>query len=67
MKIVNINTVRTVFDMMQRLNSLDRKIDLLREMSDCDGSIVIQNIDREEIIDLLEEYRVFLYEMKVAK
>ena len=59
--------MKTVFDAMQRLNSLDCKIYLLREMSDCDGSIVIQNIDREEIIDLLEEYRVFLYEMKVTK
>ena len=59
--------MKTVFDAMKRLNSLDCKIDLLRETSDCDGSIVIQNIDREEIIDLLEEYRVFLYEMKVTK
>ena len=59
--------MRTVFDAMQRPNSLDCKIDLLRETSDCDGSIVMQNIDREEIIDLLEEYRVFLYEMKVTK
>lgn len=57
----------TVFDAVQKLNSISHKIDLLREMSDCDGSIVIQNIDREEIIDLLEEYRVFLYEMKVTK
>ena len=59
--------MKTVFDAMQRLNSLDCKIDLLHEMSDCDGSIVVQNIDREEIIDLLEEYRVFIYEMKVTK
>lgn len=57
----------TVFDAMQKLNSLDCKIDLLREMSDCDGSIVMQNMDREEIIELLEEYRLFLYEMKVTK
>ena len=59
--------MKTVFDAMQRLNSLDCKIYLLREMSDWDGSIVILNIDREGIIDLLEEYRVFLYEMKVTK
>nr|DAT69349.1 MAG TPA: hypothetical protein [Caudoviricetes sp.] len=58
--------MKTVFDAMQRLNSLDCKIEMLQEMGD-DDSVVIQDIDRDEIIDLLEEYRVFLYEMKVTK
>ena len=59
--------MKIVFDAMQRLNSLDCKIDLLREMSDCDGSIVMQYIDRVEIIFFFEEYCVLLYEMKVTK
>lgn len=58
--------MKTVFDAMQRLNSLDCKIEMLQEMGD-DDSVVMQDIDRDEIIDLLEEYRVFLYEMKVTK
>ena len=58
--------MKTVFDAMQRLNSLNCKIGMLQEMGD-DDSIVMQDIDRDEIIDLLSEYRVFLYEMKVTK
>lgn len=58
--------MKTVFDAMRRLNSLDCKIEMLQEMGD-DDSVVMQDIDRDEIIDLLEEYRVFLYEMKVTK
>lgn len=58
--------MKTVFDAMQRLNSLNCRIALLQEMGD-DDSIVIQDIDRDAIIDLLEEYRVFLYEMKITK
>lgn len=58
--------MKNVFDAMQRLNSLDRKIGMLQEMGD-DDSVVMQDIDRDEIIDLLEEYRAFIYEMKVTK
>ena len=58
--------MKTVFDAMQRLNSLDTKIEML-ECMDEEDTMLIKDIDREEIIDLLREYRVFLYEMKVTK
>ena len=58
--------MKTVFDAMQRLNSLDRKIEMLECMDETD-TMLIKDADREEIIDLLREYRVFLYEMKVTK
>ena len=51
---------------MQRLNSLDTKIEMLECMEEAD-TMLIKDADREEIIDLLREYRVFLYEMKVTK
>ena len=51
---------------MQRLNSLDTKIEML-ECMDEEDTMLIKDADREEIISLLEEYRVFLYEMKVTK
>ena len=58
--------MKTVFDAMQRLNSLDTKIEML-ECMDEEDTMLIKDVDREEIIDLLREYRVFLYEMKVTK
>ena len=58
--------METVFDAMQRLNSLDTKIEML-ECMDEEDTMLIKDVDREEIIDLLREYRVFLYEMKVTK
>ena len=58
--------METVFDAMQRLNSLDTKIEML-ECMDEEDTMLIKYTDREEIIDLLREYRVFLYEMKVTK
>lgn len=58
--------MKTVFDAVQRLNSLDTKIEMLECMDEAD-TMLIKDADREEIISLLEEYRVFLYEMKVTK
>lgn len=58
--------MKTVFDAVQRLNSLDTKIEMLEYMDEAD-TMLIKDADREEIIRLLEEYRVFLYEMKVTK
>lgn len=58
--------MKTVFDAVQRLNSLDTKIEMLECMDEAD-TMLIKDADREEIIDLLSEYRVFLYEMKVTK
>lgn len=58
--------MKTVFDAMRRLNSLDTKIEMLECMDEAD-TMLIKDADREEIIDLLREYRVFLYEMKVTK
>ena len=58
--------MKTVFDAMQRLNSLDTKIEML-ECMDEEDTMLIKDADREEIIDLLREYRVFLYEMKVTQ
>ena len=58
--------MKTVFDAMQRLNSLDTKIEML-ECMDEEDTMLIKDVDREEIIDLLREYRVFLYDMKVTK
>ena len=58
--------MKTVFDAMQRLNSLGTKIEML-ECMDEEDTMLIKDADREEIIDLLREYRVFLYEMKVTK
>lgn len=58
--------MKTVFDAMRKLDSLDRKIEML-ECADEADTMLIKDADREEIIDLLREYRVFLYEMKVTK
>ena len=58
--------MKTVFDAMQRLNFLDTKIEMLECMDEA-GTMLIKDADREEIIDLLREYRVFIYEMKVTK
>lgn len=58
--------MKTVFDAVQRLNSLDTKIEMLECMDEVDA-MLIKDTDREEIIGLLEEYRAFLYEMKVTK
>ena len=58
--------MKTVFEAMQRLNALDLKIEMLETMDEED-TMLIKDADREEIISLLEEYRVFLYEMKVTK
>lgn len=58
--------MKTVFDAMRKLDSLDRKIEMLECMEEAD-TMLIKDADREEIVDLLREYRVFLYEMKVTK
>lgn len=58
--------MKTVFDAMLRLNSLDTKIEMLECMDEAD-TMLIKDADRDEIINLLKEYRVFLYEMKVTK
>ena len=58
--------MKTVFDAMRRLNSLDTKIEMLECMDEAD-TMLIKDADREEIIDLLREYRVLIYEMKVTK
>lgn len=58
--------MKTVFDAVQRLNSLDTEIEMLECMDEVD-TMLIKDADREEIIGLLEEYRAFLYEMKITK
>lgn len=58
--------MKTVFDAMRKLDSLDRKIEMLECMEEAD-TMLIKDADREEIVNLLREYRVFLYEMKVTK
>ena len=58
--------MKTVFDAVQRLNSLGTKIEMLECMDEVD-TMLIKDADREEIIGLLGEYRAFLYEMKVTK
>ena len=58
--------MKTVFDAVQRLNSLDTKIEMLECMDGVD-TMLIKDADREEIIGLLKEYRAFLYEMKITK
>lgn len=58
--------MKTVFYAVQKLNSLDTMIEMLECMDEA-GTMLIKDADREEIIDLLREYRVFLYEMKVTK
>lgn len=58
--------MKTVFDAMQRLNALDLKIEMLETMEEED-TMLIKDTDREEIIELLLDYRALIYEMKVTK
>lgn len=58
--------MKTVFDAMQRLNALDLKIEMLETMEEED-TMLIKDADREEIIELLLDYRALIYEMKVTK
>lgn len=58
--------MKTVFEAMQRLNALDLKIEMLETMEKED-TMLIKDADREEIIELLLDYRALIYEMKVTK
>lgn len=58
--------MKTVFEAMQRLNALDLKIEMLETMEE-DDTMLIKDADREEIIELLLDYRALIYEMKVTK
>lgn len=58
--------MKTVFEAMQRLNALDLKIEMLETMDEED-TMLIKDADREEIIELLLDYRALIYEMKVTK
>lgn len=58
--------MKTVFEAMQRLNALDLKIEMLETMEEED-TMLIKDADREEIIELLLDYRALIYEMKVTK
>lgn len=58
--------MKTVFEAMQRLNALDLKIEMLETMDEED-TMLIKDVDREEIIELLLDYRALIYEMKVTK
>lgn len=58
--------MKTVFEAMQRLNALDLKIEMLETMEEED-TMLIKDVDREEIIELLLDYRALIYEMKVTK
>ncbi len=58
--------MKTVLDAVRKVDSLDNMITMLTEMEET-GPMLIADVDRLTILELLEEYRDVIYEMKVAK
>jgi len=58
--------MKTVLDAVQKVDTLGNMIAMLQEMGDADP-MLMEDIDRETILDLLVEYREFICDMKISK
>ena len=61
--------MKTVSDAVRKVESLNNMICMLENMGNMDGpdAMLMEDLDRLNILDLLEEYRTVILEMHITK
>ena len=61
--------MKTVSDAVRKVESLNNMICMLENMGDMDGpdAMLMEDLDRLNILDLLDEYRTVILEMHITK
>lgn len=58
--------MKTVLDAVREIGMLDNMLAMLQEMEDADP-MLMEDIDRQTIFDLLVNYRELVCDMKITK